>query len=539
MRSTFPPSAASDTGLTWKMRTSIKSRLFLITYGTILVFVLGLIILNNTFLEKYYINTRERSLLEAFSDVVAVDLESDSLFQSVFEVEKKYNIDVQILKEKPSLHNPFEEGGVRDLPSPYERIYGNQFSINDGIISDIMKEFNNQVEGSTSDLVDPVEVGEDMFAYMMEIDPKIGPSDTGVQLLSLCVAKPEIDGLNHYYILTITIQSIRDSVAVFNTFTIIIGLIFMILSGALMYLISYRFTNPLLEINQVAQEIANMNFAKKVDIQTNDEFGDLGKNINQMSTQLEASIQKLKLANEKLASDIELKTKIDSMRKEFIANASHELKTPISLILGYCEALKLPDLNKETSEDYLNIIMDESNKMNRLVMQLLKISQLESGFTEPQISQVSLKDLVDETIRFFSILFEENQIDLDLSVDDEVVESDFDQLQTVLTNYIANAIHHVDDKKTIRITSEQRPDDWIRISIYNTGKHIPDAEQERIWESFYKVDKARTRSYGGQGLGLSIAKTTLMNLGHRYGLENQLDGVSFYLEIKKQIERKN
>ena len=521
------------------MRTSIKSRLFLITYGTILVFVLGLIILNNTFLEKYYINTRERSLLEAFSDVVAVDLESDSLFQSVFEVEKKYNIDVQILKEKPSLHNPFEEGGVRDLPSPYERIYGNQFSINDGIISDIMKEFNNQVEGSTSDLVDPVEVGEDMFAYMMEIDPKIGPSDTGVQLLSLCVAKPEIDGLNHYYILTITIQSIRDSVAVFNTFTIIIGLIFMILSGALMYLISYRFTNPLLEINQVAQEIANMNFAKKVDIQTNDEFGDLGKNINQMSTQLEASIQKLKLANEKLASDIELKTKIDSMRKEFIANASHELKTPISLILGYCEALKLPDLNKETSEDYLNIIMDESNKMNRLVMQLLKISQLESGFTEPQISQVSLKDLVDETIRFFSILFEENQIDLDLSVDDEVVESDFDQLQTVLTNYIANAIHHVDDKKTIRITSEQRPDDWIRISIYNTGKHIPDAEQERIWESFYKVDKARTRSYGGQGLGLSIAKTTLMNLGHRYGLENQLDGVSFYLEIKKQIERKN
>jgi signal transduction histidine kinase len=333
--------------------------------------------------------------------------------------------------------------------------------------------------------------------------------------------------------LTITIQSIRDSVAVFNTFTIIIGLIFMVLSGALMYLISYRFTNPLLEINQVAQEIANMNFAKKVDIHTNDEFGDLGKNINQMSTQLEASIQKLKLANEKLASDIELKTKIDSMRKEFIANASHELKTPISLILGYCEALKLPDLNNETSDDYLNIIMDESNKMNRLVMQLLKISQLESGFTEPQISQVSLKDLVDETIRFFSILFEENHIDLDLSVDDEVVESDFDQLQTVLTNYIANAIHHVDDKKIIRITSEHRPDDWIRISIFNTGKHIPDLEQERIWESFYKVDKARTRSYGGQGLGLSIAKTTLMNLGHRYGVENQLDGVSFYFEIKK------
>ncbi|MFA7045472.1 MAG: HAMP domain-containing protein, partial [Candidatus Izemoplasmatales bacterium] len=328
------------------MKTSIKSKLFLITYGIILAFVLGLIILNNTFLEKYYIRTRERSLLEAFSDVSTVEIYDEDLSQIVYEIEKDYNVDIQILKELLSTENPFEEGVITRLPPPYVRLYGNQFSINDGIISDIMLEFKNQVDGFTSDQVKPIDVGDDNLAYLMEINVKENDRDNEFQLLSLCVAIPQNNQLNHYYILTVTVQSIRDSVAVFNGFTIVIGFIFMIISGALMYFISYRFTNPLLQINQVAKAIANMNFENKVDVQSNDEFGDLGRNINLMSTQLEASIRELQLANAKLANDIELKNKIDAMRKEFIANASHELKTPISLILGYCEALKLPDLDK-------------------------------------------------------------------------------------------------------------------------------------------------------------------------------------------------
>lgn len=519
------------------MKTSIKSKLFLITYGIILAFVLGLIILNNTFLEKYYIKTRERSLLEAFSDVSDIDTSDDDLSEIVYEIEKEYNLDIQILKELPTLQNPFEEGAITRLPPPYYRMYGSQFFINDGIISTIMLEFKNQVDGLTSDQVKPINVGEDNLAYLMEIDIKNGERESDVQLFSLCVAIPQVNQLHNYYILTVTIQSIKDSVAVFNAFTIVVGFIFMILSGALTYLVSYRFSNPLLQINQVAKEIANMNFDNQLDIQTNDEFGDLGRNINQMSTQLEAAIKELKLANAKLANDIELKNKIDAMRKEFIANASHELKTPISLILGYCEALKLPNLDKATNEEYLNIIMDESNKMNRLVMQLLKISQLESGFTETQISQFSIKDLIDETSRFFSILFEEKQINLQINSVDEVVESDFDQLQTVLTNFLANAIHHVDESRLVRIDGIHVSDDWLRITVFNTGKHIPESEMERIWESFYKVDKARTRSYGGQGLGLSIAKSTLLNLGHRYGVSNEPGGVSFFFEIKRKNSR--
>ncbi len=519
------------------MKTSIKSKLFLLTYGIILAFILGLIVLNNTYLEKYYVDYREKSLLVAFSEIKEVEIANTNFASFAYDIEENYNLNIHVLKEVEIPENLFDEDILDNLPVPYLRIYGNQMSIHDGLITTIMTEFNQQVEGTSSELVDPVDVGEGYIAYLANLEPTSPGPNEDIQMLSLCVATEEGDGLFLYYILTVTFQSIRDSISVFNTFTIIIGFIFMIMSGIFMYMISYRFTNPILQINQVAQDIANLSFKHKVNIMSNDEIGELGKSINQMSTQLETAISDLQTANEKLAADIELKTKIDSMRKEFIANASHELKTPISLIMGYSEALKLSGLSSETVDEYLNIIMDESNKMNKLVMELLKISQLESGFTEPQINDFSIKDLIEETTRLFSILFEEKGISIEVDIADFEVKSDYDQMQTVLSNFLANAIHHVDKNNLVRIYSETINPDMVRIVVFNSGQQISEPDQERVWESFFKVDKARTRSYGGQGLGLSIARTTLMNLGHGYGVRNVLTGVEFYFEIavNKQV----
>jgi signal transduction histidine kinase len=175
--------------------------------------------------------------------------------------------------------------------------------------------------------------------------------------------------------------------------------------------------------------------------------------------------------------------------------------------------------------------------MNKLVMGLLKISQLEGGFTESQLSIFSIVDLIEETLRLFSIVFDENKIHLETSLLDIEVESDYDQLQTVLTNFIANALHHVDEHRNVKVYVERLSEMDIRVVIYNSGISLPEAEFERIWESFYKVDKARTRSYGGQGLGLSIAKTTLSNLGHAYGVRNVSGGVEFYFDIKTIVPK--
>ncbi|MBU1144336.1 MAG: HAMP domain-containing histidine kinase [Firmicutes bacterium] len=513
------------------MKTSIRSRLFLITYGIILSFIFGLIILNNTYLESYYINSREKTLIVAFNEVKEVDLTSSNLPALVLDIESNYNLSIHILKEVDvSLNESVPNNGFGTLPPPYERLYGNQFSIHDGMIANIMLDFSQQVDGTAEILVDPIQVSSDdsYFAYMEEIIPNQNGDNLDFQMLGLFVSYEGTDGLNIYYILTVTFQSIQDSIDVFNSFTIIVGFIFMILSGFIMYFASYRFTTPILQINQVAQDLANLDFSKRVENVSNDEIGDLGKSINKMSAQLEASIIDLKSANEKLSKDIQLKTQIENMRKEFIASASHELKTPISLILGYSEALKLPSLNQETIDDYLNIIIDESNKMNKLVMALLKISQLESGFTELVPSKFSIKDLVDETIRLYSIKFDEQNIKVQINVSDVLIETDYDQLQTVLSNFIGNALHHIDDSRIIKIFSSTDNSAIVTINVFNSGTHIPDSELEHIWDSFYKVDKARTRSYGGQGLGLSIVRTTLQNLGLNFGVKNIEDGVLFY-----------
>jgi two-component system, OmpR family, sensor histidine kinase VanS len=521
------------------MRTSIKSRLFLIIYGIILAFIAGLIILNNTYLEYFYTEYRERTLMIAFDEIKALDIGSNSLSDSIVDVESDYNISVNILKQTV-LSTETDNPDFPEMPVPYLRIYGNQFIMRDGIIGTVMRSFNEQLSGESTQDVDPVPIsGDDSYiAYLARIVPtdESGTGNEDYQLLALCVAQIQPDGFLLYYILTVSFQSIHESIAIFNTFTIIIGFIFMILAGIVVYMFSYRFTNPILQMNEVTQDLANLNFNKRVEMTSHDELGDLGVSINKMSSQLETSIKELKSANQKLAEDIQLKDNIDKMRREFIANASHELKTPISLILGYSEALKLSGLTDDMKEDYLNIIMDESNKMNKLVMGLLKISQLESGFQQINLMEFSLKDFTDETVKLYTIKLSEKQIVPILEVSDDIVMTDYDALQTVMTNYISNALNHIDDHRILKISSQRLNDKSIRVSVFNSGKPIPQDSLDRIWESFYKVDKARTRAYGGQGLGLSIVKTILTNLALQYGVINHESGVEFYFDIQRKTE---
>jgi len=513
------------------MRTSIKSRLFLVIYGIFLAFIVGLILLDTIFLEGFYTRSRQNTLVAAFADIQPLDIGSASLEEDVIEIENQYSLGVQILKQTDA--DPGIPGGPGfPLNDAYERIYGDAFAIRAGVIAAVMRQFEDGGENG----FDAVFVSDDgsYVAYMTEIVMAFGDdAPENPRLLALCVAKEQDDGLYVYYILTVTIQSIQDSIGIFNTFLVVIAGIFMVISGIVVYFFANRFTKPILQMNAVTQELASQDFSKRVLPSTKDELGDLGNSINRMSEQLESSILELQRANQQLAGDIELKTRIDTMRKEFIANASHELKTPISLILGYSEALKLPGLDQLTVEEYLNIIIDESNKMNRLVMSLLKISQLESGFQQFFLEPFPIKGLVDETLKLFSIKFAEKGAILEVDVDDVDANSDYDAIQTVLMNYLSNALNHVEAAMKIRVTAKPVDGGTIRVTVFNSGKPIPEESLSRIWESFYKVDKARTRAYGGQGLGLSIVRTILENLQCTYGVENGAEGVEFHFDIPR------
>ncbi|QIB27772.1 sensor histidine kinase [Caloranaerobacter azorensis] len=230
------------------------------------------------------------------------------------------------------------------------------------------------------------------------------------------------------------------------------------------------------------------------------------------------------------------------MRKEFISNVSHELKTPIALIKGYAEGLKdnvIDDI--ESKNFYCEVIMDEAEKMSKLVKDLLDLSQLESGHYSLNKEKFNICNLVDKILNKYSPIFKEKNINVSIKKDDDkmYVNGDRVRLEQVLVNLINNALNHIGAERVLEVTIRRLSNNAI-ISIYNSGSFIPEDEIDRIWESFYKVDKSRARKYGGTGLGLSIVKNILKLHNSNYGVRNVKNGVEFWFELELiSIDNKN
>ncbi len=340
--------------------------------------------------------------------------------------------------------------------------------------------------------------------------------------------------LDNGYILLIRtpLESITESVIIANKFILIIGAVALFIGAFVVIFISRSFTNPILRLSAIANEMAQLNFDVKYAIKGKDEISDLGTSINTLSDELEKTISELKTANAKLQKDIELKTHIDEMRRGFLSNVSHELKTPISLIQGYAEGLKDNiAIDEESKQYYCSVIMDESEKMSLMIKKLLSLMQIESGQDPVMIRRFCITELISSLIeknkRFFnqkniSLLFDESK-----SVS---VWGDEFLIEDVISNYISNALNHTDENGTIEIKVEAS-EGTARISVINTGKHIPNDDLDKIWQSFYKVDKARTRSYGGSGIGLAVVSAIMKALGKPYGARNVQGGVEFFIEL--------
>lgn len=337
-----------------------------------------------------------------------------------------------------------------------------------------------------------------------------------------------------YIILRTSMAALKESVEIANRFFVFTGFFTILLGTVIVFLLSGRITKPILDLEKIAKKMAVLDFSEKYTVTNNDEIGDLGKSINSLSEQLEKSITELTKANQKLREDIERERQIDEMRKEFIANVSHELKTPIALIQGYAEGLKMNVVDDETSKAfYCDVIMDEAHNMNRLVKQLLELARLESGNNLPEKTEFNLLSLIDKSLKRNHILIEEHNIQLQLDVDNKLnVVADFELIEQVINNYLSNAINHLDQPKIIAITTQKVTPQKVKVIFFNTGKQIPETEIDKIWISFYKVDKARTRDYGGgTGLGLSIVRAILEAHGNSYGVNNVKDGVEFWFEL--------
>ena len=330
------------------------------------------------------------------------------------------------------------------------------------------------------------------------------------------------------------VESIRESAAISNRFLLFAGAAAIVASILVAFFTTRHITKPLQQLTDISKRMVDLDFnAKYESDQSNSyEVEELGNHINRLSENLEQTISELKTANVELQDDIEKKIQIDEMRKEFLSNVSHELKTPLALIQGYAEGLQecIND-DAESREFYCEVIIDESDKMNRMVKKLLTLNQLEFGNDQVIMERFDMTELIRGVANSTKILIEQKGIRLELENSEEAwVWGDEFKVEEVITNYMSNAINHADGEKLIRVFYT-RSEDKLRVSVFNTGQPIPEEDIEKIWVKFYKVDKARTREYGGSGIGLSIVKAIMDSFHQRCGVINHEDGVEFWMEL--------
>ncbi len=484
------------------MKYSMKRQFVIILISLVAGTIFLCLFLNTTLLEKYYINNKINALYEAYASInkasIAGDINSDSYDIELQKICGKYNINVLVVDN--------ESVAIKTSIPDYEFVF--KHLLNNIIIGvnqdEVIREGNNYKMQMVTDVRTQTEYIE-MWGFL----------DTG-----------------YLFIIRSALEGIQESVDISNHFLAYVGVVAIVVSAILVVWLSNRITKPILELADISERMKHLDFNAKYHGKDRTEIAVLGNNINELSEALETTISELKTANNELLKDIQKKEQIDEMRKEFLSNVSHELKTPIALIQGYAEGLKegVND-DADSREFYCDVIMDESAKMNIMVKKLLTLNQLEFGNEIINMERFDITALIRNYIASSEILLKQKEISVRMEEYGAIyVWGDEFKTEEVFMNFFSNAINYAQDDKIIdvRINVENQR---VRVSVFNTGMPIPEDSVAHIWEKFYKVDKARTREYGGSGIGLSIVKAIMESMNQQYGVINYDNGVEFWFTL--------
>ena len=487
------------------MKYSIRKQ-FTLVFGLLMA---GTILLcwfiNNTFLEDYYLKNKERAMLSAYA--VINKASNEEAFDS-----EAFDIEFQMICGKNNINIIILDAETKTLKTSM-----NNYQILSRQLLDYLFDQNMDPESR-------VLFEEDN--YEMNIIRDDRTQQEYVDMWGV------LDNGN-LFLFRSPLESIRQSVTVANRFLAYVGLGSVLISALVIWLVSRKVTEPIMELTQISERMSRLDFDAKYTGNSKTEVALLGRNINELSETLENTISELKSANNELQRDIEKKNKIDEMRKEFLSNVSHELKTPIALIQGYAEGLRegIND-DAESREFYCEVIMDEASKMNNMVKKLLTLNQLEFGNDTVTMERFDVTALIKNYLQSVDILCKQKEIKVQMENTPAIhVWADEFMVEEVFGNYFTNAMNHVAGDKVIDVKLVIE-DEKVRISVFNSGQPIPEESLPHIWEKFYKVDKARTRAYGGSGVGLSIVKAIMESMNQKFGAINYDNGVEFWFELE-------
>lgn len=491
------------------VKHSIKRRMALSFIALMAGTVLLCWIINNTFLQSYYETNRKKDLITGYQKIV------DSIRSGLAEEEVAFQL--QALSARANISSI-----VLDADSDVLYCFGSDSKTLNRRIRDYL--YGKQMQGT--------EIIEQQADYILL---KMIDADTKFEYMEM----HGVMGTGTIIMLRMPLANVTESVELANRFLIYIGMVAILFSSIVIWFVTQKITEPILELADISERMTHLDFEAKYKGTDHTEIALLGENINRLSETLEKTISELKTANNELQKDIEKKNQIDGMRKEFLSNVSHELKTPIALIQGYAEGLQ-EEVNDdpESRRFYCDVIVDEAAKMNHMVKELMTLNQLEFGNDNVSMERFDVVDLICNYIQSAQILTRQNGVSVRMDHYDSIyVWADEFKTEEVFMNYFSNAVNHAEGEKVVDVKLA-RDEDTVRISVFNTGRPIPAESIDHIWEKFYKVDKARTRQYGGSGVGLSIVKAIMESMNRRYGVANYENGVEFWFELETVNGRK-
>ena len=482
------------------MKHSIRRQMIAIFVGLIVCMLVILLVLVGAGLEPYYVREKEENFKELYKEI-----------ESLAEGEELTEDEVSQINRTAERYNFYY----------------------------IVWNFSN--ENGFSNLHDSqmllVQLGGVLFN---KIDSRVMERNDNYQVVEFRDNTQQVDYLalwgtvgNSYNIfIRSPLESIQETMGLFFRFLLIVGIA--VIAGGILFVwyFSRRLTEPLRELAVLSARMADLDFNAKYTSGGGGEIGVLGENFNIMSQKLENTISELKNANFRLQQDIEQKEKMEKMRTDFMGNVSHELKTPIALIQGYAEGLKegVSD-DPESREFYCDVIMDEASKMNQMVKNLMTLNQLEFGDENVEFQRFDLTELIRGVLQSMEIMAQQKEAKVQFRQKDPVyVWADEFKAEQVVRNYVSNAFNHLDGDRVVDVKIIPAGDK-VKVTVFNTGTPIPEEDVPHIWEKFYKVDKAHTREYGGNGIGLSIVKAIMDSFHQEYGVNNYDNGVEFWIEL--------
>ena len=488
-----------------KYRHSIR-RQFTAAFVTVVVITVALcIVANSILLEKIYMRNKEKALRSAYNEIYTAaykgELQEETFTESLQRFAIKNNVSIMIIT---SLFEPVT-------------VYSNES------VEDLLSDIRGSIRG-TDPFKEVIEQTDDYIIVLKDV------SKNNTEYIEMI---GNLEGVCMFLMRT-PVESIKESTALANRVLIYVGIISLLLSLVFIFFFSRRITKPVLELADLSKRMTGLDFEARYEGNTDSEIGLLGNNMNVLSDTIKDNISRLKSANIELKNDNEKREQIDEMRKEFISNVSHEFKTPIALIMGYAEGLKEGIDDKEDRDYYCDVIADEAENLNRMVKKLLDLNRIEFGRETVSMERFDVVSFLRNAVDPYDVIAQKNDIKIGVApmaplyvwADEVLTKEAFD-------NYLTNALDHAESEgqKRIDVYLEMQENN-VKVCVYNTGKHIPEESLDRIWDKFYKVDKARTRKYGGSGVGLSIVKAVTDAMGQECGVSNVENGVVFWFTLE-------